>query len=238
MKKIHNFIQKNYIACTVLGVALLVILASLITIGIIRGNRHKIVTSKDTLNLYQYNGSLKNTFTGKVVYGDDMITSLTSDTSLVDSVMYYADSSKIIIPFKSKIVFYYRDNLAYSLPKYSTLESKKDIKTLNCDGTEQNVDSFIIYDGVDTYILPDKSILTLDGDKIELSALSYIIANRGSLTYYDYDKDALVIKENIKVANLHMNNADFDLYNDVVVYNNKTLIIGNDIDNYPVYKED
>ena len=239
MKKVLEYIKKHYMLFTVIAVALLLVIASLITISIINGNRHKIVTKTDKQMLYQYVGDHKKSFSSTITYEDEKITKVEAkEYSLIDSPLYYEDSSKVIVPYKSEIVFYYRDNLTYRMPKYSTLEKNNDVNKLNIDGKYYNLDNFIIFDGKDTYLLPYQSTLILDGEKIGLSALSYVIANRATFMYYDYENDTFMTRENVKVANLHMNDIDIDLYGDVVVYNKKNNIIVNDIDNYPVYKED
>ena len=239
MKKIVDMIKRNYITFTIFMVIFLVIIASIITISIISHNRHKIVTENETISLYQYIGKMKNSFEADITYEDKQITKISSSKySIVDSVIYYKDKDEIIIPFDSEIVFYYRDNLTYYLPKYSTLSLNNTLKAINVDGIDYSVDNFIICDGNDYYFLPDESVLTLDGVKITLSPLSFIDANRGTLTYYDHAKDRLVMKENVKVANLKINNVNIDLFGDVIVYNKKSVLIDSDIKKYPVYKVD
>lgn len=239
MKRILDTIKKNYIAFTVAIVILLIVVASIITISIINHNRHKIVTKSDTQFLYQYIGTMKNSFSANITYADNQITQITSSRyNIIDSMLYYDQESKAIIPYESELIFYYRDNLTYSLPKYSTLSVEKTLKTLGVEGNEYNTDSFIIYDGEDTYFVPDESILIVDGKKISLSAMSYIVANRATLTYYDYKEDDLITLEGVIVANLKIDNAYIDLFGDAVVYNKKTILIDQDIKKYPVYKED
>ena len=182
---------------------------------------------------------MKHTFVGQITYEDDQITSvLNNKYSIVNSPIYFDEYKHVILPFKSEIVYYYRDNLSYQLPKYSELDIENNLKKVICNGLSYGDDSFIIYDGIDTYIIPDNSVLTIDGKKENLSALSYIVANQATLKYYNYGKGEFVTKENVKVANLKVNNVDIDLMNDVVVYNKKSIIIGKSIDNYPIYKED
>ena len=239
MRRIIDMIKKNYIAFTVLMVIILVVIASIITISVISHNRHKIETEKEITKLYQYIGQMKNSFEAELTYEDKKITKISSSKySIVDSIVYYQDKMQTIIPFDSEIVFYYRDNLTYYLPKYTLLGINKSIKTLNVNRIDYNVDSFIIYDGKDNYFLPDKSTLTLDGEKIELSPLSYISANRATITYYNYGSDKVVVKEGIKVANLRINDADIDLFGDIIVYNKKSILLDSDIKKYPVYIED
>ncbi len=239
MKKIVDMIKKNYIAFTIFIVILLVIIASIITISIISHNRHKIVTEKGKASLYQYIGKMKNSFEADITYEDDKITKIVSPKySIVNSVLYYQDKDEVIIPFDSEIVFYYRDNLTYQLPKYSTFAINNSVQKIKVQGVDYSTDSFIIYDGQDYYFLPDKSTLTLDGEEIELSPLSYVDANRTTFIYYDYAKDKVVVKENIKVANLKINDADIDLFGDVVVYNKKSLLLDSDVKKYSIYKSD
>lgn len=237
MKKIVDMIKRNYIAFTIFMVIFLVIIASIITISVISHNRHKIVTENETISLYQYIGKMKNSFEADITYEDGQITKISSSKySIVDSIIYYKDKDQAIVPYDSEIVFYYRDNLTYQLPKYSTLGSNKSLKTINVEGIDYSVDNFIIYDGKDNYFLPDASTLTLDGEKIELSPLSYIEANRATLIYYDYAKNKITVKENVKVANLKINDANIDLFGDVVVYNNKSMLLDSDVKKYSIYK--
>ena len=239
MKKIIDFIKKNYIVFTVIAVSILILIASLVIIGIIKNNRHKIVTYTENVELYQYLSKKKKGFKAKVYYEDGRITKIETDNyNILNSPIYYEKDSKVILPNQNELVFYYRNNLSYRLPKYSTLRQKDSALIINSEGNNYHIDNFFISDGSDTYVLPNESVLTVDGKEISLSALSFVVANRVTLLYYDYALDKMNILENVKVANLHINNADVDLLNDMVVYNKKTSLIVNDIDSFETYKED
>lgn len=240
INKVKNFVKKNYIACTVIVAILLVIIASVIIINLIQMNRNKIDVSSKTESLYQYFDKSKKKFEAKLSYENDKLVNIKSNDYLVyeNSPIYLEDSIGIIIPKQSSIVFYYRQNLSYRLPKYSTLTLSSSSTHINSNGNKTVETDFFIYDGLDTYVLPVASQLKVNGTEISLSSYSYVIANSNYVTYYDYEKDIVQTIENINSASLIINDLTIDLIKDVTVINSKVSLLDTQISKMDIYLED
>ena len=83
--------------------------------------------------------------------------------------------------------------LKYASLEYDVYNSTYKLKTKDY---ENEVSNFVLYDGNDLYFFAEDSILDIDGEKINLSPMSYVIVNNNnSLEYYDKESDKYVIKE-------------------------------------------
>ena len=239
--KTKAFIKKNYVACTVVAAIVLVIVASFIIIGLINMNKNKIEVSSNNKELYQYFNKEKKTFKAKLSYENDALVNIDSENYKVyeNSPLYAINDTQIIIPKQSSIVFYYRHNLSYRLPKYSMVAYDEGSNLINSKGKTSVDTDFFIYDGVDTYIIPSDSVLKVNSTNIELSKYSYVIANRNYVTYYDYEKDlAQTIEGTIKSVVLTINDVAIDLIKDATVINSKVGLLNNNISSLDIYLED
>ncbi|MBQ6840938.1 MAG: hypothetical protein IJO63_02330 [Bacilli bacterium] len=241
MKKIKEFVKKNYIACTVVGALLLVIIASLIIISLIKMNKNKIDVSSSNANLYQYFDKTKMEFDAKLSYENDGLINITAKEYKVyeNSPIYDSSKTKVIIPKVSSIVFYYRQNLTYRLPKYSYISLEAGSSVINSNGKEKAETDFFVYDGVDTYLIPVESTISINGKVTNLSAYSYVIANSNYVTYYSYETDTIeTVEADIKNATLKINDVSVDLLKDVTVVNSKVNLLQTKVSNLDVYLED
>ena len=207
---------------------------------LIKGAKNKIVVSSNEAVLYEYVDIKRNDFTGNISLENDKIVKITSDEfkPYEGSIIYYAESERLIIPKTSAIVFYYRDNLTFKLNKYSEVYFDNNSTVVVSEGKKIASGNFFIYDGEDTYIIPINSTLKVNGNEISLSAGSYIIASPDNLIYYDYVLNTINKVEGINNASLKIGNAQIDLLKDVTVYNNKVVLIEQTIDDMGIYKED
>ena len=241
IKKAKEFVKKNYIACTVASAIILIIIASIIIVSLINMNKNKIeVTSRD-LMLYQYFDKEKTQFNATLSYENDKLVNIKSDDYLIyeNSPIYLQNETSIIVPKESSIVFYYRQNLSYRLPKYSFMILEESSSVVNSNGKEKVDTDFFIYDGENTYIFPVASTLKVNDTVVNLSNYSYVIAGVDYVTYYNYDSKTIEkIEGTITKASITINDMTIDLLKDVTVINSKVSLLSSNIKNMDIYLED
>lgn len=241
VNKIIKYIKKNYIASTVVAAIILVALGSLIIIGLINMSKNKIELSSENAHLYQYVAEDKKEYDAKLSYENDKMVNIKSDTfkAYEGSPIYDQNSQRIIVPKTSSVIFYLRHNLAYRLPKYSSLTFKEGSSFISSNGKKASDTNFFIYDGEDMYIIPVKSVLKVNKLEIELSAYSYVIANEMNVTYYDYETDTIkIIDGTISQASLFIDEVGIDLLKDVTVINSNVELIVSNVDKLNIYLEE
>jgi len=232
--KITNWIKANYISSMIVLAIVLVVIASIIIVGLIGPKKNKIVLNVDNSLMYQYFSTNKIEFEAKISEENKKIVNIDSDTHDIYEVtpIYYKDEIGMIIPKNSAIVFYYRDNLIYQLPKYSKLTNVDDANIINSNSKTESASNFFIYDGEDLYIIPNDCTIKVNNQEITLSGYSYIIADINGVTYYNYELDeVIVIDEQIKSASLIINDVGIDLLKDVTVINSKVRLLPSNVSN-------
>ena len=241
MVKAKEFIKRNYIACTVILAIVLVVIASLIIIGLIKMNKNTIEVKNTNENMYQYFDREKKEFSAKLSYEDDILVNVKAkDYSIYEnSPIYLSKQTGIVMPKESSVVFYYRQNLSYRLPKYSSLTLEDGSSKIKSKENEQKESNFFIYDGLDTYLFPIASTLKVNDTVVNLSKYSYVIANSNYVTYYDYETDSVTkIETVINRAILTINDMSIDLLKDVTVINSKVSLLTTNISSLDIYLED
>ncbi|MBE6155805.1 MAG: hypothetical protein E7164_03505 [Firmicutes bacterium] len=240
LNKMQDLIKKNYIASVIIAVIILVVIASFVIIGVINLHKNYIELANDEKLLYQYFDLNKKEFAAKLSYENDKLVNISSKEYNVyeNSPIYYKEQTGIIIPKESSIVFYYRQNLSYTLPKYSSVLLEDSASVVHANGKENPETNFFIYDGVDLYIMPTASLLKVNGNEIKLSKYSYIIANNNYVTYYDYENDTVKKIENISKATLTVNDMVIDLLKDVTVLNSEVILLNSKLSTLSGYLED
>ena len=240
IEKIKAFVKKNYVACTVVGSLILVILASIIIVHLIKSFQHKIELSSKKDSYYQYFDVTRNEFYSTLDLEDDKIVKISSKTYNVyeNSPLYHVEKDEMIIPKNSSIVFYYQENLSYRLPKYSEVILEGASTSVISNGKKKADSGYFIYDGEDLYIIPSNSILNINGNEVALGAFSYVIANKNYVTYYDYSSKIANKIENIESASLVIKDVAIDLLKDVTVYNDKVTLINTNVNSMEIYLED
>ena len=240
MEKVIKYIKKNYILFTIIGAILLVVIASLIITLLIKNSKNKIVVKSENIEIYEYVDMQKKSSLAKVSLENNKIVEIKPEDFNIyqNGLIYVNEENRVIVPKNSMIVFYYQDNLTYKLSKYSELIQNNNSKIIISEGKKIISDNFFIYDGEDTYIIPDLSNLIINGEELILGANSFVIASPDSIIYYDYDNDIINKVNDIKSASIKVNNIVIDLLKDVTVYNNKVVLLDNDVNKMAVYKED
>lgn len=240
MKKITDFIKKNYIVFCIVVAIILVIIGSIIIIKLLNDNLNKIDTKKESYSFYEYFEEDKNEFKATLHYENERLVKVDSkDYNIYEnSFIYYNDKNKIIIPKDMSIVFYNRKNLAYKLPKYSEIENDNNANIIYTGGKKYLNDDFFLYDGEDIYFFISDVSLFTKGEEIKLSKYSYIYARNDDLLYYNKEEDKSYVISDVSGSYVKVGEVKIDLLKDATVYNNEVMILGANLNNLPSYKED
>ncbi len=203
---------------------------------------YKIVSSKEKVevddNLYQYLSGIKYEYKGK--------TSLTADNNGIilnnkninidmDSTpIYYSKKDKVLLSNSMSVIFPKSNFKSNKLRELSYLNYDK--KLNECDYSKgkysTNITSGFIYDGMDLYILVNKGVLYINGEEINISPMSYIIANYdNNVILYNKESDEYKdIPLNDNNAYVTTNDFTINILYDSVKYNNKEQLLIKNID--------
>ena len=203
---------------------------------------YKIVSSKEKVevddNLYQYLSGIKYEYKGK--------TSLTADNNGIilnnkninidmDSTpIYYSKKDKVLLSNSMSVIFPKSNFKSNKLRELSYLNYDK--KLNECDYSKgkysTNITSGFIYDGMDLYILVNKGVLYINGEEINISHMSYIIANYdNNVILYNKESDEYKdIPLNDNNAYVTTNDFTINILYDSVKYNNKEQLLIKNID--------
>ena len=231
MKKLTEFIKKNYIVFIIISTILLVVIFAITLLALIKNVKNKINYDQNKESLYEIVNSNKEEFNATIHRENDKIASIESkDFNIYNkSAIYYLEKFALIIPKKSSIVYYYRDNLAYKIDKYSELTLENNAKVIKNNGVDIVTDNFFIYDGEDLYIFPRDVVLKINNDSIELGAGSFVYADYKDIIYYDKLTDAVKKIKNVNNAGIMIDSLGIDRLNDATVYNNQVKLLNKDI---------
>lgn len=197
MKKIKEFVLKNYVI--LIPICLIIVL--LLTYAIYHFQKLYDNYSKEYKEeSYTFFAGTKvsDDFTFKVNRKDEIIDISTDKKMDLNNIIYSAKSNKVIFPMEMSALFVYDNYKQVKVLKYASLEYDVDNSTyrLKTKDYDDEVSNFVLYDGNDLYFFAEDSILDIDGEKINLSAMSYVILNNNnSLEYYDKESDKYVIKD-------------------------------------------
>ena len=218
-------LKKNLKNKIIIWGSLIFILIISLIVFLIHKNANRVVIKKHDLYFYvldvkfEYKGDIK-------IDKDDEITQLTvnSDENIyLDSTpIYFKDEIKTIFP-KNMNITYPISGQQHKINFYSYIYNEVGELFLKDRSFKKIVKDAILYDGKDIYYLIDKSTITFNDEKIELSPMSYIMVDviNDVMYIYDYDKDKIFSFTNLESdviisTDIYKVNATLDLfyYND------------------------
>ncbi len=240
MKKIIDFVKKNYIAFTIIGVIILLTICFILILKIFTSYQNKRNIDAKELSFYQFFETKRYDFDAKVSYDGEKIINLEGiNYNLLDSPIYAKEEAKVLLPKESSIIFIYQNALQQKLNKYSVISNDHNTYVIKMNNKNMIKNNFIVYLDDNTYFLPDGGILNINGKKITLSKFSYLKYANDKVIYYDYEKDQVDKYEgNIKDCSLKIDNIGIDIIKKVMINNKKMSIISPDIASLPELMED
>lgn len=233
MKKIIDFVKKNYKIVIPAFIVLVLILVFIFYLIEVKNNNYR---EKHDYAFYQYIKENKYEF--------DMTLSTNKKGMLMDitpknininfdaTPIYYSTSTKVIFPKEVSVVFPMKTGAQYRVLKNSILTLKNDIAYLKTVNYDDKLQFAFIYDGSDMYFFIDEVTLNINDEAINLSPMSYIyLRYNDSIEYYDYANDKYVVRDlngaKISVTNNYL---DVNLVDDSINYFGSEVLLSPDFE--------
>ena len=175
---------------------------------------------------YEYNGVVSKNKKGVIVdfVGDEDIV---EDSTPV----YYKDEDTVLFLSDMSVVMPTFNCSEYMASKYSYIEYIDNGYKLTTNNYSDNLGHYFLYDGDDLYFFIEDTILSVNGEEIELSAFSYVVCKyRDYISYYNKENDEYrtisIDNDEVSVSN--------DYYNvlvsrDIIDYYGTNVILTSDI---------
>ena len=194
--KVNNIIKiiKDNYKIVVPSIVIIVLLISLfITLYFYKYNSYH---KDEEISFYHYVTASKEEF--KAVLSRNRMNEVISFKSddkkmIIDTYPIYTDNSKLILfPGSMNVVYATNELKQYSTNKYSYLYYDiNDYSMSDIRSSITYVKHCFLYDGNNLYFFLDTVNLSVNGENIELSPLSFVVANSGNnISYYDKKNDS------------------------------------------------
>lgn len=146
--------------------------------------------------------------------------------------IYYVnkDINHVIFPSDMMIILPLKKELLYKTPEFTYVEKKGSLQYLTFEDYHNNNDHYILYDGDDLYFFSDSVTLSIGGEEIKLSPLSYIIDTPDEFSYYDYETDTYKTYSNYDDIILANDYYKINVSNDYVDILGENVLLNIDIE--------
>lgn len=150
---------------------------------------------KKDYKFYQYFNELKIEYDATISFNKDKVIKAFEPkeykVNYGSKPIYYVDEdiNHVILPSDMMIILPLKREMLYKTPEFAYIEKVNSLQYLTFEDYHKNIDHYILYDGDDLYLFSDSVTLTIDGESITLSPLSYVIDTPDEFSYYDYETD-------------------------------------------------
>lgn len=150
---------------------------------------------KKDYKFYQYFNELKIEYDATVSFNKDKVIKAfvpkEYKVNYGSRPIYYVseDINNVILPSDMMIILPLKREMLYKTPEFTYVEKVNSIQYLTFEDYHKNIDHYVLYDGDDLYFFSDSVTLTINGEEITLSPLSYVIDTPDEFSYYDYETD-------------------------------------------------
>lgn len=228
MKKIKDFVMKHYVVLIPICLIIVLILTyAIYSIQKLYDNYSKTI-EEDGYTFFA-GTKVDDKFKIKVNRKDEIIDITASKKMDINNIVYSSKSNKVIFPKEMTILFVYDNYNQYKVPMFSSLtyDSANTSYKLKTNDYDKEVSNFVLYDGTDLYFFAESSILDINGKKINLSPMSYVIMNNNnSVEYYDKESDKNeVIEINNNKVYVSNNAYKIDLGQDKAIRYDKFVLL-------------
>lgn len=182
-------------------------------------------------DFYQYLSGIKYEYSGniKLSNNNDITELLFNDVivTLDSTPLYYKDEKKVIFPKTMSIIFPLSNVTQYKVNYFSSILEEEDSLYLIEGDRKEVLSNCFLYDGDDLYFFTEETKISIGGQEIVVSPLSYVILTyNDNIQIYDYLNDqmqTIAIGENQVFASA--NNYNINLSIDAVIYNNNSRLL-------------
>lgn len=235
----NNKLKNKRINSSLLAVIILILILVCAFILFFEVNNYRKIKQESIGFYYNFAGT-KVEFNGRVTYdADKKIISIDSDNvTLTSSPLYYSNSKeKVILPSLMEIIYPYKVSPMYKLGVYSYIYYVgKSIYTDSEKSKGRLYDCFL-YDGKDLYFFIENTTVIVNGNKYNLSPLSYAKVGLNSVELYDKDSDKIISITSINgTVNAYTDEYTINLTDDTFTYKNNYYILIKNIENLNFYE--
>lgn len=239
-KKLDKFLNNKNIKIIIPIIVLIVLL--IVVFIYLREYKYSQYRNKQEHSFYQYYAGLKLEYDATISFNrDNEIKGFEPKEYKItyDSIpIYYKEQEKVIFPNEMSIIFPLRNYRQNKLKEFSYMERINNINYITFEDYRKNLDHYIIFNGNNLYFFSDSVNLTINGESITLSPMSYIIARNDEFSYYNYETDeykTLEINQEVFVSNDYYK---INVTNDYIDATNDRILLINDIQELSVLKEE
>lgn len=227
--KLLDYIKKHY----AIFVPIILIVIFILTYAIYNIQKYYTSYSKtETQELYTFfaGAKVEDNFSVKMNRKKEIIELSPSKKLRLNTIVYSKDKNKAIFPNDMTILLVHDNYKQFKVNKYAIVsyDSKNSIYKLKTTDYDEELSSFVLFDGNDLYFFAEPTILNINDEKINLSPMSYVVVNNNnSIEYYDNEKDENIVKDitNEKVI-VTSNSYSVNLNEDKVSkFNNFVLLV-------------
>ena len=112
------------------------------------------------------------------------------EINLDSTPIYYEKEEKVIFPKDMSIIMPTINCAEYLSTGYSYISYKNKNYVLTTNKYSNKLGKYVLYDGSDLYFFVDEAKLTIEGQEVTLSPMSYVIAKYNKyISYYDKKSD-------------------------------------------------
>lgn len=192
-EKIRNLIviikdNSKIIVPSIVIIMLLIVL--FITLYFYKYNHYR---NDEELDFYHYVTASKEEFKATISRNrrSEVVGFDTGKDMVIDSYPIYSKDNKLVVfPSKMNIVYATNELKQYKSLEYSYLSYRVNDYMLIDQDFQDCIKHSFLYDGNNLYFFLDSVNITIGNDKIELSPLSFVVANpNNNINYYDKDSD-------------------------------------------------
>ncbi len=248
-KSIDNKKKKNKVAISIgIGIISVLVIVS-VFVGFILIKKYYSDINKvefDNYELYQYFAGVKVEYTGKItIKRNNEITSIKNKDEEMDldiiPIYFQKIANQVMFPVNMSVVYLNNKTQAYRINYFTKVESEVINDEESAFVYYQNKKMFlvdsIIYDGDNLYLFPYSTTVEVNGEKYELSPLSYVlVGSDDTIEIYDKKTDKYTIVEEVNTDIMaYCKKYKIDLGKDMILYDNDTRILIKNVDKLELF---
>lgn len=231
-KTIQEFFERSMDDKKVMILDILVIIAVIVVIIFAFSIKKDVTDYKvQNDNIYMYFGKEKFDYKGSFTINTDKnITNIKLNgkkAQLDYEPIYFADKKEVVFPKTMAIIFPLENGNTKKVTYYAKInQDGEDIYLTNKLLNNRKLANTFLFDGNDLYFFVEKTEVSFEGGKVEISPLSFVVYNKDKELYvYDYSNDKMHMYTNINKPIASNNNYKIDLKEDTLLFKSKTQVL-------------
>ena len=229
-----NFLKENYKIIIPICLMLVLFISFMVYFKLTMDSNYKIETKE---KVYQYFNDKKYEYTS-IISKDrkEVIIDVKPqdiNLSLDSTPVYYKNENIVVFPKDMSVVMPTLNCAEYLSKGYSYITYENGIYNLTTNKYNKRLNHYFLYDGNDLYFFIEPVTLTIDGEEIKLSPLSYLIAKYNKyISYYDKKTDTYKTID-ITDENSTIKNEYYTVYinKDTLAYHGGNYLLTSGIEN-------